>query len=135
MSAMQRTKGARGEREFCKELSAYLGDTVLRKLDAAREGGEDVQIGAWCIEIKRGEKPNLSVWWQQAVANAAAKGSYPALAWRQNRQPWTVRVPQDVLMYGKGVWAPTLDLMWTAVLSLPGFATVVREIGMIRDPA
>ena len=55
IGAMQRDKGQRGEREFCRALSEHLGET-LRQLGAARDGGPDVLLGEhWAVEVKRGE--------------------------------------------------------------------------------
>ena len=38
MTAAQRNKGARGEREFCALLSERLGEKYFRQLGAARAG-------------------------------------------------------------------------------------------------
>jgi Holliday junction resolvase len=130
MSAMQRNKGARGEREFCAALSEHLGETLARQLGSVRDGGPDLILGdRWAIEIKRGETPKLATWWVQACQQADAIGLMPALAYRPNRQPWTVIIQLDSVLFGKYTWNATADynLTWTAALSLPGFAAVVRE--------
>lgn len=128
MTAMQRSKGQRGEREFCKTLGEYLGESIERRLGAERDGGPDVLLGnLWAVEIKRHEVVRLKDWWAQAMQQAAAYCRYPALAYRANGQPWRVVVPLDLLLWGHPQWDPTDDLNYTATLSVPGFATVVRE--------
>jgi len=128
MTAMQRTKGLRGEREFCKALGDYLGESIERRLGAERDGGPDVLLGSlWAIEVKRGERERLKEWWQQARAQAAGYYRYPALAYRANGQPWRVVVALDVVLFGHPQWDAADTLDFTATLSVPGFAAVVRE--------
>ena len=130
MSSSQRDKGQRGEREFCDALGEHLGESLCRQLGAARDGGPDVLIGErWAVEVKRGEKLELAAWWRQACAQADKAGRWPALAYRQNRHPWTVRVPLDLVMFGERVWDGhgSERVEMTADVSLAGFAAVVRE--------
>ena len=129
IGAMQRDKGQRGEREFCRALSEHLGET-LRQLGAARDGGPDVLLGEhWAVEVKRGETLHLETWWIQAQQQADKVGRWPALAYRPNRRPWRVRVPLDLVMFGERVWdgkeSEREEL--TAEVTLAGFAVVVRE--------
>jgi Holliday junction resolvase len=89
MSAMQRNKGAAGERELFGILSDLLGTTVKRGLVAAREGGADtLDVPGWAIECKRVEKPAINAWWSQAADQAAQSGRKPVLFWRASRRPW-----------------------------------------------
>ena len=128
MSTMQRRKGQRGEREFCAALSEHLGKALTRQLGSTRDGGPDLLIGeAWAVEIKRGERLRLAEWWTQACAQAADHSRWPALAYRQNRQPWRVLVPLDVVMTGHARWEIHGHPDWTADLSIAGFAAVIRE--------
>lgn len=126
MTVNQRDKGQRGEREFCRAISEYLGETIQRQLGAARDGGCDVVIGMWAVEVKHVEIVRLTDWWQQAFKQAREANLYPALAYRQSRQPWRVIVPLDVLLFGETQWE-LCDLDHTATISLSGFSTVVRE--------
>lgn len=135
MTAAQRNKGARGEREFCVLLSEHLGEKYFRQLGAARDGGPDVLIGErWAVEVKRTEKPEFIAWWAQAFRQAMECGRFPALAYRASRQPWTVAIPLDVILFGHAHWEhhirenPCCPWEFTAKLTLEGFATVVREI-------
>lgn len=128
MTAMQRDKGQRGEREFCKALSEYLGESLHRQLDSARHGGPDLLVGPlWAVEIKRGEDLKLNEWWRQACQQADDLYRYPALAYRQARQPWRVIVPLDILLWGHPQWENTAAADYTATLCVAGFAAVVRE--------
>lgn len=128
MTVMQRRKGNRGEIEFSKAISEHLGETITRELGAARDGGPDLLLGSnWAVEVKRGETLRLESWWDQACEQAAALYRYPALAYRQNRQPWRILVPLDVVLWGIKTWEAQNTLDWAAQVSLPGFATVVRE--------
>ena len=45
-------KGATGEREAAHILSDLLGKIVKRKLGAARDGGSDIDIQGYSIEVK-----------------------------------------------------------------------------------
>lgn len=91
MSASQRLKGQRGERELFSLLSDRLGFVVKRNIDQARHGGADgLDIPGWAIEVKRAERPLIASWWRQACEQASRSGRRPALVWRANRRPWRV---------------------------------------------
>jgi hypothetical protein len=81
-----RTKGAAGERELAKILSEELNIKVNRKLDQAREGGDDMQIGKFRIEVKRREKLQPDKWMEQVVA------------YRRNGQKWRWIIPHDLMI-------------------------------------
>lgn len=91
MSKSQRTKGAAGEREFLKLLGEELGESLQRNLSQTRDSGADcIQVRGWAIEVKRQEKLSRPKWWKQAKAAAEELGVQPMLAYRRNREPWTV---------------------------------------------
>jgi Holliday junction resolvase len=128
MSASQRNKGSKSEREFCKALSEHLGETFTRELGSARDGGPDLLVGTqWAVEIKRCEELRLKEWWAQACEQAVGLYRYPALAYRQSRQAWCILVPLDVVLWGIKTWESPNTLDWTAQVSVAGFATVIRE--------
>jgi large subunit ribosomal protein L19 len=56
MGRAERLKGARGENEVAALLSESLGIAVKRKLGQARDGGDDIQVGRWRLEVKRRER-------------------------------------------------------------------------------
>ena len=146
--AGSRRKGASGEREFAAALHDLLGIRLARRLTQARGGGHDLELPAeasgpvaealsrLAIECKRysaAPPGSLAQWWSQAVRQAEAVGLWPALAFRPDRRPWSVRLPLACLRPDliPEVW-PDPDL--TADLPLPAFAALVRE-GAIAPPA
>ena len=89
MSAMQRSKGQRGERELFGLLSDELGFIVERNIDQTRNGGADcIQVPGWALECKRCETLNINVWWAQAARQADELNRMPMLLYRQSRKPW-----------------------------------------------
>ena len=68
---MSRNKGAAGERELAKILADELGIEVQRKLGQARDGGDDIQVGKYRLEVKRREALRLDDWCEQIQAAAA----------------------------------------------------------------
>ena len=138
--ADSRRKGAAGEREFAGLIHDWLGVRLVRNLDQSRTGGHDLVVAdegpaaaaldRFAIEVKRYARATpglLSDWWRQTVTQARRCRRIPALAYRGDRQPWQVIVPLAAIH-------PDLphgdDLAHCAVLTLPGFAAVVRELHM-----
>jgi len=129
VSAMQRSKGARGERELFGLLSDLLGTCVRRNVDQARKGGADgLDVPGWAIEVKRHESGFRSEWWAQAINQARQAGRRPALAYRASRQPWRVRVwlgdAVAIVAFSDPRRMP--GLFWTE-MDLEAFAFVIRE--------
>lgn len=121
MSASQRNKGGRGEREFLRLLGERLGRDLRRNLQQTREGGADcLDVAGFSIEVKRQEKLSLGAWWDQAVRQTTGNHT-PALAYRQSRHPWRIMVPISVMGY-----AGQPDGM-TVTMGLDEFALVCRE--------
>lgn len=87
-----RSKGANGEREFCKWLYENLNVPMpTRNLEQVRSGGSDItDIEPFFFEVKRVETLLLDDWWRQV--SVACKRSWqdpvPVVAFRQNRKPW-----------------------------------------------
>ena len=89
MSASQRNKGARGERELFALLSDRLGTVVRRNITQARGGGADgLEIPGWAVECKRQQRAWVQSWWQQTLDQAAEAGCRPVLFYRANHKPW-----------------------------------------------
>ena len=97
-----RTKGHSGERELCRLLENRLGiDRIERNVDQVRDGGADIlSIPGFAIEVKRHEKLNITVWWEQATRQAINKECTPILAYRQNRKPWNFAIPASFILPG-----------------------------------
>ena len=82
-----RNKGAGAEREFTAIVNAALGTNVSRKLGQARDGGDDVTLGNFRIEVKRRETLAIMAWCRQVEA-CCSEGEVPIVAFRQNSQEW-----------------------------------------------
>jgi len=93
MSASQRAKGQRGEREAHAVLWEQLGDCVeKRDLSQTRDGGGDIRIPAArvLVEVKREEERSVPTWLRQARLATEAYGDdwVGVVLWHRNRQPW-----------------------------------------------
>ena len=86
---MSRNKGAAAERELAEILSNELGFVVKRKLDQARDSGDDIQVQKYRIEAKRRETLALPAWCRQIEAHCQPC-EVPVVAYRQNGQPWRI---------------------------------------------
>lgn len=93
----RRNKGAAGERELAAILTDNLGVVVKRKLGQARDGGDDIQIERFRIEVKRHERLQIKEWCKQIEA-ASEPGDIPIVCFRQNGEPWRAVVPLDFLI-------------------------------------
>jgi Holliday junction resolvase len=89
-----RNKGANGERELAGILSDELGFSVKRKLGQARDGGDDISIGQYRIEVKRRERLAIEDWCKQVEA-CCGQSDVPVLAFRRNGEPWRCVVPLE----------------------------------------
>jgi Holliday junction resolvase len=131
MSAMQRSKGARAEREVFALLSKELGSCVRRNVDQARAGGADcIEVPGWAIEVKRHETGFREAWWEQTLRQAEEAEACPALAYRASRQPWRVRMLLCDVVFSLSDRVTYDDAgsgrSWVE-MDLPTFALIVRE--------
>jgi Holliday junction resolvase len=92
-----RNKGAAAERELAALLSDELGLVVKRKLGQARDGGDDIQIDHYRLEVKRRERLQVDDWAQQ-IEKAAQPGEWPVVVYRRSGQPWRAIVPIELLI-------------------------------------
>jgi hypothetical protein len=89
VSASQRLKGQRGERELFALLSDRLGVVVRRNIGQTRSGGADgLEIPGWAVECKRQQRAFLEAWWRQTLDQAVEVGRRPVLFYRANNRPW-----------------------------------------------
>lgn len=94
MSASQRDKGARGEREFCKLLLDEFGFAARRNLGQARDAGNDVHAGPFHFEVKRrASMKQLEGWMDQAQSSG---NDLYAVAMRPDNGEWMVLLPWEV---------------------------------------
>ena len=94
---MARNKGAQGERELAGILADELGVEIKRKLGQARDGGDDIQVDHYRLEVKRREALRMDDWCEQIEA-AAGPGEWPVVVYRRNGQPWRAVVPLALLI-------------------------------------
>lgn len=95
MSASQRRKGQVGEREAAALLTEEFGVACKRTLDQPREGGADISLVPFAIEVKRRKRLGLHAWVQQAT-DAAAGSRIPLVMARGDGEDWVVIVPWSV---------------------------------------
>lgn len=88
MAASQRRKGQCAERECAALLSDEFGTLCKRTLDQPREGGADVHLPPFAIEVKRRKKLGLHAWMKQAE-KAAGQG-IPMVMARGDGGEWLV---------------------------------------------
>jgi Holliday junction resolvase - archaeal type len=124
VSASQRNKGQRGERELARLLEGELGVEVTRRLMQTRDGGHDLDGLPVALEVKRQDVPRVREWWEQTCRQAEAAKLTPVLAYRANRQCWRFVVPA-ALLCAPGKWEQSLP--YTATLYLEGFCLLMRE--------
>lgn len=102
MSKSQRTKGAAGEREWCKLLKYYGFPDVARLLSQARDGGGDVPAPPIMWEVKRRARISVYEFIEQAVAAVFGRNPHkcriPAVAMRANNEEWLVLMRADDLL-------------------------------------
>lgn len=108
-----RTKGAAGEREFCKWLSDNLDiPHAERNLEQVRGGGSDiVNCYPFVFEIKRVESLDLQNAWIQCknACEEYRKSGFgydenllPVVAFRFNRKPWEFLISAQLIGCEKG---------------------------------
>ena len=91
MSASQRRKGQSGEREVCALLQGEFGIKVGRKLAQCRDSGNDVDIGPFCIEVKRRARiGNVYEWMSQAEFSTPDGYNMPVVFMRADGHAWLV---------------------------------------------
>jgi hypothetical protein len=97
-----RSKGIRGENEFCKWIADVLGldEVPTRNLEQTRESGADILgVGPFVFEVKRCQNLELSKWWKQVNANTP-DGKIAVVAFRKNRNPWRILISAGWLYEG-----------------------------------
>lgn len=128
MGAMQRNKGSRAENQFASMLSDDLGFVVKRTLGQARDGGADIMLPPFAIQIKHAAKAQIKSWWQQTVTDAAKCKRVPVLAYKINRQGWRIRMRMKEVVGINEAW--TYDVQYTEELDYAGFVLRLREIDL-----
>ena len=98
MSKSQRTKGASGEREVVHIIRDELGIECHRNLDQVRDGGADIFLKPYRIEVKRRARiANIYEWVAQAEKSCAI-GERPVVAFRADGKGWLAVVPLTLFL-------------------------------------
>ena len=95
MGKAQRRKGADGEREIVHIIRDNLGIEVSRNLDQVRDGGADIFLKPYRIEVKRRARIGLVYDWISQAEKACAIGERPVVAFRSDGRGWLALVPLE----------------------------------------
>ena len=87
-----RRKGHDGEREIAGMLREGLDIPGIHRNWMAQsvDGGPDIVLDNWAVEIKRAKVPLINNWWTQCATQAAKCKKKPVLMYRLDRQDWRV---------------------------------------------
>lgn len=94
MGLRQRQRGAETEREVCKIITEKTGWQTNRILGQARDGGADVRLGQFLIEVKRRKAIAVYEWLDQAKA-ACAPYELPVVVCRADKREFLVIQPLE----------------------------------------
>ncbi len=89
MGKRQRQRGAETEREVCDEISKGMGWTVKRELGQARDGGCDIRLAQFVLEVKRRKSIAVYEWVDQAKA-ACSPYEIPVVVCRGDKREFLV---------------------------------------------
>lgn len=90
MGKSQRTKGAVGEREVCHLIQDVLGVNAKRNLSQTREGGCDIAVGPYHIEVKRRARIGGIYDWIGQARGSCKDGKRPVVFCRADGEKWLV---------------------------------------------
>ncbi len=90
MGKSQRTKGAAGEREVCHLIRDVLGVEAKRNLSQTREGGCDIAVGPYHVEVKRRARIGQIYDWMDQAEASCQNGERPVVFCRADKKPWLV---------------------------------------------
>lgn len=97
MGKAQRTKGAAGEREICDLIFQHLGIQVHRNLSQTRDGGADIKLNPYSLEVKRRAAiSNIYDWIDQAERGCDFP-ERPIVVCRADRKKWLAIMTIDEL--------------------------------------
>ncbi len=95
MGKSQRTKGAAGEREVCHLIRDSLGIDAKRNLSQTREGGCDIAVGPFHVEVKRRAKIGQVYDWMTQAQESCKNGERPVVFCRADNKKWLVVMPVE----------------------------------------
>lgn len=92
MGKRQRQRGAETEREVCDKIAEITKWVVKRELGQARDGGCDIRLAQFVIEVKRRKSIAVYEWVDQAKA-ACAPYELPVVVCRGDKKEFLVVQP------------------------------------------
>lgn len=98
MSKSQRTKGAAFEREIAGILTKRLGRPVTRELSQTRDGGRDLSLPPFSLELKRRVRIGVYPWLKQAEAATDYKHPLPVVVARADKERAVAIIPIEVFV-------------------------------------
>ena len=116
-----RRKGHDGEREIVKRLKEGLASSEIHRnwMAQSADGGADILLEHWAVEVKRAKAPLIRDWWTQAAQQAAIAGKKPVLIYRLDRQEWRAMISMRDLR-------PDLNDFRQVTIDLESFINLVR---------
>jgi hypothetical protein len=122
MGAMQRTKGATGERTVINMLKEHGFTDAKRNLMQTAEGGYDIiGLEPFAIEIKKHKKLNINAAWKQTTTQAT-DDLIPVLIYHiPNTSKWLCKMPMSAVN-------ETLSSDRTVTMNFEDFIYIAREV-------
>ena len=122
MGAMQRTKGATGERIVINMLKEHGFTDAKRNLMQTAEGGYDIiGLEPFAIEIKKHKKLNINAAWKQTTTQATGD-LIPVLIYHiPNTSKWLCKLPMSAVN-------ETLSSDRTVTIDFEDFIYIAREV-------
>ena len=97
MSTEQRTQGARGEREVCSMFREHLGVKAVRNLMQTHEGGADIKLNPYSIEVKRRARIGVIYDWMEQAKRECSGAERPLVVCRADGKGWLAIMPIEEL--------------------------------------
>lgn len=96
MSASQRAKGKAGELEVVHLIADAWGVKAERNLDQTREGGCDIPVPPYHIEVKRRARIGMVYDWMEQAQDSCGTDDKPVVFCRGDGKKWLVILtPED----------------------------------------
>lgn len=97
MGKSQRTKGANGELEVCRLIADHLGIQAKRNLTQTREGGADIKLASYSLEVKRRARIGNIYEWMGQARKACTPEERPIVLCRADSKQWLAIIPIEEL--------------------------------------
>jgi hypothetical protein len=106
MSASERRKGARGEREVVALFREFFPDEGVQRAagGTAQESLDLIRVPGCAVSVKRHERLRLPEWIREADAEVYGLGLVPVVAYRTNGMAWRADLPlRDLARFMAGL--------------------------------